>query len=230
MKKFVLIIIVFASLTSSLIVKASKVDILMVGDSWASMMCISNAVSSVLGEYKYNKKNFYNHVSLKGCLKTTQFGTRANHWLKDKYFETISDEILSNPKIKIVILSLGGNDFLQFWTNRLTANEEHELFINIQNDMNKLISKILSLRPGIRIILSGYDFPNFADYSFNLEVYDKAFKRMGYPTPEEINRGFSKIIKYYPALKNERVTFVHHLGLMHYYYGNSKYGLAKKKQ
>jgi lysophospholipase L1-like esterase len=71
----------------------------------------------------------------------------------------ISNSLASNPDADLVHLSIGGNDFLGQWNASFTPAQENALFQAILADVEAIVDHILSVRPGVRIFWSSYDYP-----------------------------------------------------------------------
>jgi lysophospholipase L1-like esterase len=71
----------------------------------------------------------------------------------------ISDSLAANPDADLVHLSIGGNDFLGQWNASFTPAQQNALFQAIIADVEAIVDHIRSLRPGVRIFWSRYDYP-----------------------------------------------------------------------
>ncbi len=205
------------------------IDILVAGDSWASLLCLNHGFERIFHDYKFNKDEKSERVRSVGCTQTTKFGSRTSFWLKDENFAEIAD-YLGTPTVKFVYLSLGGNDALYSWSMDMSEEKQLKLAVKIYKNIETLIAKIFELRPDVKIILSGYDFPNFESYTRGFSGYDNVYKHMGFPSPEIVNKTLLKLSRFLsPLSKIKNVYYIHHYGLMHYYYGNSDYNLEPKQ-
>ncbi|MFN9066249.1 MAG: hypothetical protein ACK5V3_03405, partial [Bdellovibrionales bacterium] len=83
-------------------------------------------------------------------------------------------------------------------------------------------------RPDVKILVTGYDFPRFtADHP--ILIYRQMFEEMGLPSPFELNSALVKMSESFFALNQLKQTqYIHHLGLMHYHYGNKEMNLPPK--
>ncbi len=150
----------------------------------------------------------------------------AEDWF-DSSFHKATKVALEDPTVKVLYLSLGGNDFLSLWNNKLSPADESKLFNTIAANVADVIQQYHELRPDIKIILSGYDYPRFIP-NHPIAEYKEAFENMGQPTPLELN---SAILRYSEVVSkgvDQKSSFyIHHYGLMHYYFGNPEMGLQK---
>jgi lysophospholipase L1-like esterase len=71
----------------------------------------------------------------------------------------ITDSLAANPDADLVHLSIGGNDFLGQWNSGFTTAQEIALIQAIAVDVEIIVDHILSVRPGVQILLSSYDYP-----------------------------------------------------------------------
>lgn len=222
MKKMILVLAAFLTLSACKDEEKSQ-TVVVAGDSWAMFVCIYKSMDKALDNAgvknaKSNKET---------CAVTTHNGVKAQQWLETELHTTTSIA-LADPNVKVLYLSLGGNDLMNFWNKSMTPAEAQAVLDGIAVDVQKVIAAYKEKRPDIKILLSGYDFPRFtADHP--IDGYREAYEDMGSPTPLELNNilvQFSDTLA--KVADNKNVFYIHHLGLMHYYYGNSAQGLAPK--
>ena len=118
----------------------------------------------------------------------------------------ISDSLAANPDADLVHLSIGGNDFLGQWNASLTPAQEDALFQAIIADVETIVDHILSVRPGVRIFWSSYDYP----------------RPLALGTPTEVNAAGAKFIVAAAALADAKGAALTHgdfNGLMQVTYG-----------
>ncbi len=108
----------------------------------------------------------------------------------------------------------------------MTPTQEQDMITAIKTRMTAIIATYQQARPDIKILISGYDFPRFTADN-QIQAYREAYLNMGSPTPLELN---SALIRYSQAMAGladqKSVFYIQHLGLMHYFYGNTADGLA----
>ncbi len=201
---------------------ASASKVLVAGDSWASFMCVQNSFTTVFNNYA--DPIAFNHP---GCWLTTQVGHRAEEWMGTRQHKMTLKAIKKDHLIKVLFISLGGNDLLNYANKNMTAEEQQHLFEYIENHLRNIINSYKAVRPDIKIIISGYDYPRFT-HDHPISAYKKAFNEMGQPTPQELNAILKKFSFHMMRLHNGKdIAYIHHLGLMHYFDGNSDMGLGK---
>jgi lysophospholipase L1-like esterase len=221
---------------------AGTPKLLIVGDSWASFMCVYSSFKRNLRKQGFatrirgdrrsaiperRRSRWKYHMQVDGCHKTTKLGTTTKDFLKDKWKNRVIDRV-SDEDVKIVFISLGGNDVIDEWNANMPVDQEYELFEAVRNRMEQIIGYIKEVRPDVKIIISNYDYPNFERFSgiFNFsELYDQ----IGRPEPYRMNETLVRFASHLSQVNvYEDVEFIHHFGLMHYYYGNRDKGLARR--
>jgi len=198
--------------------KASqKNKILIVGDSWAMLPCLMGSMNQALKSFDAPIINDLR------CLRTSKAGAEAHEWIELKNHTKTIEYIKNNSRIKMIYLSLGGNDLIAQWNVNYTPAMEEELFNQVLNNIRGVMQAYVSVRPDIKIILSGYDFPNFSDKNL-ISVYKKKSKQMGNPTPQELNQALIRFSQYMIKITdNKNFFYIHHLGLSHYLEGVPEY-------
>lgn len=221
MKKMVLGLVAVLALSAC---KDEKTQTVVVaGDSWAMFVCIYRSMDKVLEEAGITTAS----ANTETCALTTTNGIRASEWLESKvHSRTMA--ILTDPNVKVLYLSLGGNDLMNYWNKKMSAGEAQAVLNGIALDIEKIIKTYRDQRPDIKILLSGYDFPRFTE-NHPIKVYREAYEDMGSPTPLELN---STLVQLGQTLSKtadfQNVFYIQHHGLMHYHYGNKEQGLAPK--
>lgn len=194
-------------------IMSAKDKILIVGDSWATFPCLYNSMGKMIRDVdaKITEDN--------RCLRTTKLGVEAAEWIGSKQDLRIIKFLKNTPRIKYIYMSLGGNDLMGHWNKDFTPEQELKLFKEASATVQKIMNNYLKVRPDIKIVLSGYDFPHFkANHPIGL--YKKIYERMGSPTNLRINRALVGFTQYMVPLANQKnIFYVHHLGLAQYYDG-----------
>lgn len=218
MKKINLLVIFFLSLVISSC-KYPETKILIAGDSWAALVCLNKSLNESL---KNHKMKFVR--SNDSCPLTTRIGIHAEDWINSEY-DNLATKELKDKSVKVLYLSLGGNDFLNKWNKSMSAEKENEIFSEITEDIAAVIAKYEKLRPDVKIILSGYDFPRFTSDN-KIENYREIYERLGSPSALEINAAILRLSEFISQVSNGRnIFYIQHYGLMHYYFGNTENGL-----
>lgn len=192
---------------------------LIVGDSWATMICNYKSLDQSLV-----KVGITNVKAKNSCLTTTRVGIRADAW-KDSIYHKLTRAMIADPQIEVLYLSLGGNDIMNYWNKFLTPAEEQIMFDKVISDVQSVISEYQKIRPDLKILLSGYDFPRFY-LNHPIPEYSDAFEAMGRPTPFEINSAVVRFSDRVSRIANQRnVFYIQHYGISHYHFGHSDSGL-----
>lgn len=193
--------------------------IVVAGDSWAAFTCFFKSLETAL-----TKVGLTDVAANSTCAVTTRFGIRAENWLTSAHHKATL-LALKDKSVKVLYLSLGGNDVLNLWNKTMTSAEEQAIFDIVTADMLAAINQYRSLRPDIKILISGYDYPRFfADHP--IKEYVEAYEDMGSPTPAELNTAVLRFSDRVAQLADQKTVFyIHHYGLMHYYLGNPEVGL-----
>lgn len=215
-----LFVLSFLSLASC---KQASQTVAVVGDSWATYVCAYKSLDKAFG-----KAGLIDAATQSACSVTTKPGVRADEWLQTPFHEA-AKKAIQDKTVKVLYLSLGGNDILNYWNKSMTAAEENAVFDSVIEDIQTAVSEYQNIRPDIRIILSGYDFPRFTtDHA--IPEYNEAFDEMGRPSPYELNTAVIRFSDRVSKIADQKKLFyIHHYGLMHYFLGNSEMGLLPFK-
>jgi lysophospholipase L1-like esterase len=202
----------------------NKVRVLMIGDSWAKLMCLNNSIDKA-----FEKHSIKAEVS---CASTTVAGSRAAHWNKKDKRELLARNFAKMKNIEVVILSVGGNDYISKWHVSLNEEQVQSAVAAVKKEVLQNIEFIKSLKPEVKIVISGYDYGSFDKLidSFATKGYESIYERFGKPTPEQLNLAFIELNKMYVQIVSEtkNVYFSNHMGLLHHHYGVEEYGIAQK--
>lgn len=200
-----------------------KDKILIVGDSWAAFPCAYNSMSKMIRDVNANIKEDNR------CMRTTKLGVAGFEWIGSKQDLRTIKFLKETPRLKYLYLSMGGNDMMAVWHKSFTAEQELEVYKSTAVTVKKIMDRYLSIRPDIKIILAGYDYPNFTK-NHTISLYREIFKRMGEPEPERINYALAGLCQHLSHLANgKNIFYIQHLGLSHYYHGNEDKGLSPLK-
>lgn len=205
------------------VLTAQKSKILIAGDSWAFFTCIYNSMGKMIRDRKapLTEDN--------RCWRTSRLGMKASEWESSKAHQRVIRYLQSTPRIKYIYLSLGGNDMMKSWNTNWSHEQEVELFENTTQTLQRIMNTYIAVRPDIKIILAGYDFPNFT-FNFRFPLYSSIHKRMGYPDPERMNKALVEFTKYVSRVSNgKNIFYIHSIGLSHYYDGVPEKALKAKQ-
>ena len=199
-------------------------DVLLVGDSWANLMCLHGSFSEALKAAGY--REFKVH-----CVNTSKMGTHVADWNSGNNKRNIKLELKVHRSIKMVYISIGGNDIFKIWKKEMTPEEVQAMVDYIREGTEKIISTIRSIRPGVKIVLSSYEYPNFEDLKkLPFETsYSRIYARMGQPTPLELNLMLIRFTQEQENLaKRLGIEFVNHVGSLQYRYGLKDYDIPPR--
>lgn len=184
--------------------------LLIVGDSWAEEQWQDGSHVRVLSA------NGLAGVGVSGELTTTS-GSTAADWVMPANLGRIAQALDQYPHIDTVQLTVGGNDFLDFWNTGFTPDQFQQLIDFIRNDVEIISNYILNQRPEIEIIVSLYDYPNFEDTRDGLIwtfACSPLWNNLGQPNPLQLNTAAVEVIDAIEAYvdQNTRISHVRHLG------------------
>jgi hypothetical protein len=198
---------------------------MVIGDSWAFFSWTGNSYNENLNRFGFSDISCYSTAGL------SVNGTEASDYFTDATrVQELTDYINSNPDLKIVHYSLGGNDLLRTWNTSMTASQEAAIIDVVMVDIKNGMDEILAINPDLKIVLSGYDIPNFSETVGALpplfqsqHPFFPTWDNMGQPTPLQINTmlstGTQRFIDSVATWQN--IYFVNNIGLMQNTYGNS---------
>lgn len=201
---------------------SKKDKILIVGDSWASFPCVYNSMGKMIRDVDADI------VEDNRCLRTTKLGVAGFEWIGSKQDLKVIEFLKTTPRLKYLYLSIGGNDLMAVWHKDFTTEQETEVYKEINITVQKIMDRYLAIRPDLKIILSGYDYPNFKPgHAFPL--YRKIFERMRSPTPARLNPALAGLAHSMLSLADGRnIFYIQHMGVSHYYDGVPESGLKEE--
>jgi len=198
---------------------------MVMGDSWAFFSWSGNSYNENLDRFGFSDYKCYSTAGL------AVNGTEASDYFTDApRVQELTDYINSNPDLKIVHFSLGGNDLLRTWNNSMNSAQVNGVLDAVMVDIKAGIDEVLAINPDLQILLSGYDIPNFSETVGALPAllqsqhpFFSTWDNMGQPNPTEINTmlttGTQRFIDSTNTWPN--VHFVNNIGLMQNTYGNA---------
>lgn len=202
---------------------SKKDKILIVGDSWASFPCVYNSMGKMIRDVDADI------IEDNRCLRTTKLGVAGFEWIGSKQDLRVVKFLKETPHLKYLYLSMGGNDMMAVWNKDFTPEQELEIYKSTAVTVKKIMDRYLAIRPDLKIILSGYDYPNFTP-NHKIGLYRKIFKRMREPTPERLNPALAGLCQYLARLADgKNIFYIQHLGISQYYDGNPEKGLGPFK-
>lgn len=211
MRHLLFLILFICSISLHAKPKIESKGLIVAGDSWAYLPCFFNVVYPAFVESGID-------VNVVGCQETSQPGARAENYKNSKaYFEVIS-LLKKYSHIKAIHLSLGGNDMFRGWNKNMSEESEQILFNEIRSYVKEVAQDFINIKSDIKILVNGYDYGYQYDNN-PVKPYREIYEKMGKPTPEEVNQGFLRFSKAMAELKNDKIFYIHHHGLMHYHFG-----------
>jgi hypothetical protein len=203
--------------------------VLLVGDSWAFFMGVDQTHNNVFKKWGHSDKTFYTNFTL------AENGAQTDDFLTSSKQNEIAAQLMSNPSIKVVHLSIGGNDVLGDWNVNFTDAQTNAIKNEVKQKLISIIEFIKSVRPDVRILWSGYAYPNFEEVIESLAPLQSThpfyglWSSMGFPNFLQLNtilNDFSAIMDTV-AMNDPRVDFISATGLMQHTFGqNSPLGVA----
>lgn len=175
--------------------------ILLVGDSWATAMQALRSFEMVFAE-----SGTFENIGQRGT-QTTYIGVMADEFDTTEWETAVQQDLANHPTLDIVVLSLGGNDFVHsHWTPSMPSETINAFIDAVNAHIANVIDVILAVRPNIRIAVCGYDFVSY---------------EINGATPLQTNTIWaeSERRKFAMTQTKDRTYYVHNLGLMQYYYG-----------
>jgi hypothetical protein len=226
MKKLFTFILVSLLANQTSFTQCSETDepkVLLVGDSWAFFMTVDGTINNVFEKWGHSDKTFYSNITIaENGAETDDFLTAAKQ-----------DEIVARlnefPSIEVVHLSIGGNDVLGDWHISFTPQQNDSLKAVVADRLFQVIDFIKSIKPNIRVVWSGYVYPNFEEVIESAAPFQSShpfygtWQGMGFPTFLQINsllNEFSTDVETF-ADSDPRVDFFKIPGLMQYTHGQT---------
>jgi len=192
--------------------------ILIVGDSWSQILNENRFISTALSQQGYND------WKEKGD-RTAGAGSTAAMWADPAFFSIIREEITQNPGIEVVVLLIGGNDLLagkfnNGWYVGMPTDQQTAMYNRIESNIRTIISGMKAARPGLQVLICGYDYVNFVN-TLSDPLTLLSWDNLGQPTPRQINDAVITLEQRKINIANEDpdVFYVQNLGRMQRKYG-----------
>ncbi len=196
--------------------------VLLVGDSWAFFMGVDQTINNIFTRWGHSNQRYYTNLDL------AENGAETDDFLQPDKQAEIQTRLNADPDIRVVHLSLGGNDVLGDWNVNFTQAQTDSLMNVVAVRLDSVIQFIKSVSPGIRIVWSGYTYPNFQEVIEELPSFLQSthpfydtWSDMGYPNFLQLNtilNDYSNYMETYAA-NDPQVDFIKAPGLMQYTYG-----------
>lgn len=194
--------------------------VMLIGDSWAFFMGVDGTINNVFDQWGHSDIEFYTNLIL------AENGAETVDFLQADKQNEIESQLLSRPEIEVVHLSIGGNDVLGSWNINFTQAQTDSIKLEVKDSLVAVIDFIKSVRPDVKILWSGYVYPNFEEVISDFLIPSEhpfygTWEGMEFPDNETINillNDFSADIENHYA-SDTTVDFVNVTGLMQYTYG-----------
>lgn len=209
------------ALVSVLGCKQQAKVVLIAGDSWSFFVCVNKSLDQA-----FQTAGIQDASANAACEVTSRVGLRAENWLESPAHKATVATLEADRSVRAIYLSIGGNDVINHWKKSMSPVDEQALFKKVKADVRDIIQRYRRVRPDVKILLSGYDFPRFVP-NHPIGAYRDAFRDMEEPAPETLNAAVLRLSDTLSELQDDQnVFYIQHYGLMHYYYGNKENGLA----
>lgn len=197
--------------------------VLLIGDSWAAMMGTDNSINTAFSNWGHSNYKFYTNAVL------SENGTETVDFVQPSRLNEIQTQLLARPTIDFVHMSLGGNDVLGQWNKNWSQAKTDSLLDSVSSRLTYIFDFIKNVRPGIKILWSGYAYPNFGEIIGDLAPFQSShpfyatWNGMGQPNFTQING----ILNYYSsemaaiANADPQVDFVNATGLIQHVFGQA---------
>lgn len=193
---------------------------MVLGDSWAFFSWSYNSYNENLDRFGFTdvRANSNINISVNGSRASDYFSETGRK-------QAVADFLAANPEVTFCHLSLGGNDVLGEWNVAMTDMQEDSLLDVILRDLRRDIDTLLSLKPSLTFLISGYDYPNFVETAAlsPSHPFFEQWTEMGQPDALQINTMLGKLTQRFAdsAAVWSDVAFVNNNGLMQWHYGQN---------
>ncbi|MGH7730197.1 MAG: FlgD immunoglobulin-like domain containing protein [Candidatus Eiseniibacteriota bacterium] len=219
--------------------------LLLAGDSWAQYMWDDGSHNEMFDRFGHAEKRAVSRSlgsdpgpGYAGPEYAIS-GSEARQWVDTANYPWIANVVAAlqaHPTIDRVLLSIGGNDVLAGksgggWYKDMdldVAGSEAVLFDRIHDHTLQIMDAALAVRPGLRVILSSYDYPNF-NTGFWCFAYACPKRRDLSRDPDNALITDQELNAMMVEVEGDRIDwsnghprsdFDHAVGLMHHYYGD----------
>jgi len=227
MKRIVLFLCFFVGLNFYANAQCSEVNrpkVLLIGDSWAAFMNTDQTFNTAFKNWGHSNYKFVSNSIV------SENGAETDDFQKVNKQNEIINLINANPSIEAIHISIGGNDVLGDWKVSYTSGQTDTLLEQVSERLDSIVRFLKSTRPGIKIVWSGYTYPNFAEVvampgllSGSQHPFYGTWDKMERPNFTQLNgmlNRFSDSVTAYANL-DPQVEFVKATGLMQYTFGQA---------
>ena len=152
--------------------------VLIAGDSWAQYMWDDGSHNALFDRFGHGDKGAISRSLSEDPgpgytgPEYAISGSEARQWVDTSSYPWIANvvaDLVAFPTVDTVMLSIDGNDVLAGksgggWYKDMdldASGSEAALFDRIQADTETIVSAIEDVSPGIQVLLSSYEYPNF---------------------------------------------------------------------
>lgn len=218
-----------ASFLGSMIVNAQcnetdEVKVILIGDSWAFFMGVDGTFNNVFEDWGHSNIRFFTNPTL------AENGAEAIDFMRADKRNEIVAQLNAHPNVEVVHVSLGGNDYMGDWDVSFTQAQSDELLDTITNRLISIFDFIKSAKPGVKIVWSGYTYPNFGEVIASAAPFQTShpfygtWQGMGQPDFSQINAALQDVadrMDTYVASTND-VYFVNCPGILQFTFGQTQ--------
>lgn len=226
MKKYFLFALINLLLSVPIYAQCLETDrdrVLLIGDSWAQFMFNDNTISPLLEKWGHSGYTSYSNSNI------SVNGLRTWDLLNPVRQAEIQNQLNLHPEIDYVHVSIGGNDVLYSWNVNYTPFQTDSLLDAVYLRLDSIFDFLKGVRPDIRILWSGYAYPNFGEVIGelgslqNTHPFYNLWQGMGFPTFLQLNGMLNTYSSFIDSLaaNDPQVDFVRATGLMQYVFGQS---------
>lgn len=194
--------------------QVSEDRVLIVGDSWSEYSFVFGSLDAAFADAGHPDKRAIGATTAIG-------GSTAKDWTTPAYQQLVTDALAQAPDVDVIHLTVGGNDFFAGWRVGMGAAAEAALFDAIAADVITVVDFLQATRPGVQVVLSTYDYPNFEEKLSGNPIYFLLWAALGFPSSAELNaaaaRGQARIGR--DLVGKPGVHVMHHFGLAHFLRG-----------
>jgi hypothetical protein len=219
---FLLLLNVFSVKGYSQCNETDEPRVLLIGDSWAFFMNADQTFNNIFTKWGFSNYKFVSNGTI------AENGAQTDDFLTSTKLDEIKTQLNQNPSIEVVHVSIGGNDVLGEWAVSWSQAQTDSLKDEVEGRLLAIIDSIKSFKPGIRIVWSGYTYPNFEEVINDFFIPSQhpfygTWEGMEFPTFLELNtilNDFSAEIAAYAAA-DPQVDFINATGILQYTFGQA---------
>jgi lysophospholipase L1-like esterase len=225
MKKIIFLFILLQTFSQRIFSQCAETDqpkVLLAGDSWAFFMNADQTFNNVFRKWGFSNFKFVSNSTI------SENGAQTDDFLTATKLNEIKSQLNQNPSIEVVHLSIGGNDVLGEWKVSWSPSKTDSLKTAVEQRLHAIIDSIKSFKQGIRIVWSGYTYPNFEEVIKDFFIpaqhpFYGTWQGMEFPTFLQLNtilNDFSAEVEAFAAT-DPQVDFVNATGILQYTFGQS---------